>query len=93
MTPEEGTKQAEEMKRIIVEAFAPENCLENMDDLVGELDVTDINRVRYALSSTEDYFHLKAVQDALKVLDCAWFHSVMDDVDEYLHHSPSKIDK
>tara|TARA_R110002126_G_scaffold47446_1_gene132789 strand:+ start:348 stop:614 length:267 start_codon:yes stop_codon:yes gene_type:complete len=82
MTPEEGTKKANELKALFVNAFDPTQCLDNMDDLVGEFEDGNINRCEEMMNITEDYFRLEAVQDALKKLDRAWLHTILDELAE-----------
>ena len=82
MTPEEGTKQAKELKALFVNAFDPTQCLDNTCDLVGELLLDEKDRAEQAISFCEDYFYLEAVQDALKKLDAAWLHTILDELAE-----------
>ena len=84
MTPEEGIQEAKKLHELFIEAFDPEQCLDNMDDLLGELNAEEPTRpmTKEYIRATEDYFHLKAVQDALKTLDVAWLHTILDELAE-----------
>ena len=82
MTPEEASKHSKELKALFVNAFDPTQCLDNMDDLVGEFENTDSDRCNDVMNITEDYFRLEAVQDALKKLDVAWLHTILDELAE-----------
>ena len=84
MTPEEGIIQGQALKDLFVNAFDPEQCLDNMDDLLGELEAEMPTRpmTKEYLRATEDYFHLENVQNALKVLDVAWLYTILDELAE-----------